>query len=111
MPWPTMLRECTSTFAQHQSQIVKVNNYLKESRAPIATSRGFVAELGKIPKLCMKCCANVHLHSRSIVGQGTRLMSMWQSQLLGAFMQSLGIFPSSAAKPREVGIGAHGSFK
>ena len=34
-----------------QSRIVKSNNPLKESRAPIATYRGFSAELGNIRAL------------------------------------------------------------
>ena len=34
-----------------QSRIVKGNNPLKETRAPIATSRGFSAELGNIRAL------------------------------------------------------------
>ena len=38
-------------------------------------------------------------------------MSTWQSQLLGAFRQSSGMFLNSAGKPREVAIGARGSFK
>ena len=38
-------------------------------------------------------------------------LSTWQSQLLWAFLQSLGVFPSSAGKPREFAIRARGSFK
>ena len=40
-------------------------------------------------------------------------MSTWQLQLLGAFWQSSGMFPSSAGNPREdaIAIGARGSFK